>query len=256
MFSMQWRQEELAGGMTGLEKTTESFKAMMNSICNFLSLTMETATDFGGVLPTLDLSIWVREDNKTMYMFYSKPMASNMVLQSRSAMPENMKIATLNQEVIRRMVNTSEDLDDSIRLEVVDNYARKIINSGYGLNQTRNVMVGGLKGYERKLKLSKDVTNPKWQPLHPPASFNIQARRKKKILEKNNWFKKTSSHEEEKTDAEQTPSYKEEDGQPTGREVSHPSSLQEHQTVGKSNVMIHKDSKNNFKTNKNKNKNK
>ena len=52
------------------------------------------------------------------------------------------------------MVNTSEDLDDSIRLEVVDNYAKKIINSGYGLNQTRNVMVGGLKGYERKLKLS------------------------------------------------------------------------------------------------------
>ena len=103
---------------------------------------METATDFGGVLPTLDLSIWVREDNKTMYMFYSKPMASNMILQSRSAMPENMKIATLNQEVIRRMVNTSEDLDDFIRLEVVDNYARKIINSGYGVNQTRNVMGG------------------------------------------------------------------------------------------------------------------
>ena len=146
VFSMQWRQEELAGGMTGLEKTTEVFKAMMNSICNFLSLTMETATDFGGVLPTLDLSKWVRHDNKTMYMFYSKPMASNMVLQSRSAMPENMKIATLNQEVIRRMVNTSEDLDDSIRLEVVSN----------------------------------DVTNPKWQPLHPPASFNIQARREKK----------------------------------------------------------------------------
>ena len=105
---MQWREEELPKNMTGLEKTTEILKAMMNSICNFLSLTMETEVDFNGVLPTLDLSIWVREDNKTMYMFLLKPMASNMVLQSRNAMPENMKIATLNQEVIRTMVNTSD----------------------------------------------------------------------------------------------------------------------------------------------------
>ena len=52
---------------------------------------METEVDFNGVLPTMDLSIWVREDNKTMYMFFSKPMASIMVLQSRSAMPENMR---------------------------------------------------------------------------------------------------------------------------------------------------------------------
>ena len=71
-------------------------------------------------------------------MFYSKPMASNMVLQSSSAMPENMKSTTLNQEVIFRMINSSE--------EVVDNFAHKIINSGYGLNQTRNIMVGGAQG--------------------------------------------------------------------------------------------------------------
>ena len=102
---MKWREEELAGGMTGLEKTTEILKAIMNII----SLTMETEVDFGGVLSTLDLTIWVRDDNKTMYIFYSKPMAS----KSRSAMPDNMKIVTLNQEVIRRMVNTSEDLDVS-----------------------------------------------------------------------------------------------------------------------------------------------
>ena len=130
------------------------------------------------------------------------------------------------------MVNTSEDLDDSVRLEIVDKFAAKIVNSGYGLNQTRNIMVGGLKGYERKLKLSKDVTNPKWQPLHPPASFNIQARRKKKILEKNNWFKKTSSLEEVKNNDEQIPFNQEEDSQHAGRETSLPSSQQEHQPDG------------------------
>jgi hypothetical protein len=105
-FSMQWRQEEQESGMTGLEKTLEVMEQMMNSVCDFLNLTIESILDFDGVLPTLDLTIWTREeDNKTMFLFYTKPMSSNTVLQRKSAMPENMKVASLNQEVIRRMLN-------------------------------------------------------------------------------------------------------------------------------------------------------
>ena len=113
--------------MTGLEETIEVMKAMMNSICDFLTLTMESNLDFVGALPTLNLSICVREDNRTMCKFYFKALASNIVLQQRSAMPENMRTATLNQEVIRRMVQTSENLYVSTRLEV--------INSEYAANR-------------------------------------------------------------------------------------------------------------------------
>ena len=73
-------------------------------------------------------------------------MASSKVIQIDSAMPQNMKITTLNQEVIRRMMNTSEELSINERLKVVDEYARKVVNSGYGLKQTREILVGGLKG--------------------------------------------------------------------------------------------------------------
>ena len=97
---------------------------------------MESVDDFDGVLTTLDLSLWVRWDNKTMFKFYQKPMASNMVMQRRSSMPENMKVSSLTQEMIRRLLNTSEDFDDNARLEVIDEYAQKLINSGYGLDQT------------------------------------------------------------------------------------------------------------------------
>ena len=77
-------------GMSGLEKSLEVLERMMNSIFWFLNLTMESAKDFDGVLPTLDLIIWLRQsDNKTMYSFYEKPMASNMVIQMKSAMPED-----------------------------------------------------------------------------------------------------------------------------------------------------------------------
>ena len=140
----EWREEEREKGMTGLEKSLEVMEMMMNSISWFLNLTMESGRDFeGGVLPTLDLVLWVRpEDNKTLYSFYEKPMASNMVIQKTSAMPENMRMSTLNQEMTRRMMNTSELVPMEQRLKVVDEYGQKLTNSGYGLDQVRRVVVG------------------------------------------------------------------------------------------------------------------
>jgi hypothetical protein len=139
-----------------LEKSLEVLEIMMNSICWFLKLTMESVTDFGGVLPTLDLIIWVRPtDNKTMYSFYEKP---NLVIQKVIAMPENMRMSTLNQEMTRRMMNTSEMVPLAKRLEIVDGYGQKLTDSGYGIDQIRRVIVRGLTGYERILHLSKDVT--------------------------------------------------------------------------------------------------
>ena len=207
-FCTDWRDEERARGMTGLQKTMEVLEGMMNSICDWLNFTMESVDDFGGMLPTLDLNIWVKEDNMVVYVFYQKPMANSMVIQRRAAMPENMRVATLNQEVIRRMLNTSERLDISYRIEVVDNYALKLANSGYDLEYTRKVIKGGLTGYERKLALSLDINNPKWKPLHQGAKFNSTGRKLKKTLAKTNWFKKRKVSEMEEDDLQASPSKK------------------------------------------------
>ena len=48
-------------------------------------------------------------------------MCSDMVLQRDSAMPENM-------EMIRRMINTFEDLEVEDRIRVVDEYAEQLIS--------------------------------------------------------------------------------------------------------------------------------
>ena len=37
--------------------------------------------------------------------------------------------------------------------------------------------MGGLKGYERLLSLSKDRINPKWKPLHMTARWDGNNRR-------------------------------------------------------------------------------
>ena len=133
----------------------------MNGICGCLSLTMETEDMFGGWLPTLNLEIRILDNNKFMFFYFEKATIPNMVLHRRSAMPEATRRATLNQELIRRMVNTSEMVSNEKRVEIVDSYAEKLMNSEYPLDQTRNIIIGGLKGYERLLSLSMDKKNPK-----------------------------------------------------------------------------------------------
>ena len=87
------------------------------------------------------------------------------------------------------MVNTSELVEEEVRLGIVDSYAHKLINSEYGLESTRGFIIGGLKGYERLLSLSKDIDNPRWKPLHMAANWNSKNRRTTKMLAKTNWFK-------------------------------------------------------------------
>ena len=79
---------------------------------------------FNGVLPTLDLVIWISDTNKVLFSFFKKEMVSPMVLHKRSAMPEGVRRATLNQELMRRLVNTSEMVDIKQRVAVVDDYAK------------------------------------------------------------------------------------------------------------------------------------
>ena len=190
IFKSSWRKEEMGNGMTPLQKTTQILKAMMNNVCGWLVLTMETEDMFeSGLLPTLDLEIGVLMDNKIIYQYYEKPMVPNMVLHRRSAMPENTRRSTLNQELIRRMINTSELVAMDKRIEIVDKYAQKLINSEYSVDQTRKAVIGGLKGYERLLSLSRDTGNPKWKPLHLAAGWNSRNRRTAKQRNKTNWYK-------------------------------------------------------------------
>ena len=57
-------------------------------------------------------------------------------------MPENMRMSTLNQEMTRRMMNTSEMVPMEQRVTVVDDYGQKLTDSGYGIDQIRRVIRG------------------------------------------------------------------------------------------------------------------
>ena len=92
---------------------------LRSRVFSFLKFTIELEEDFEeGYLPTLDIQIRVLEDGTTTYKYFEKPTNSNVMIQRRAALGESSKVSTLVQEIIRRMVNTSELESQTVRNEI------------------------------------------------------------------------------------------------------------------------------------------
>ena len=101
----------------------------MESIFDNLKFEMEHEEMFPEKkLPTLDFKMWM-EDNKIMYSFYQKEVANKAVINKLSALSENVKVASLTQNLIRRCKNTSELLPVEVRLAVIDEFVEQVLAS-------------------------------------------------------------------------------------------------------------------------------
>ena len=160
----------------------------MGGLEGYLTFTMETEEDFqNNWLPTLDTELKVDSSNIIMYRFFEKPTNPNTVLHFRTAMAEDSKIRSLTNEVIRRLLTTGEMISDTARCQILDSFAQKMMNSGYGLMQIRRVILSGIKGYEKMVKKSKAGG----RSLHRSSGESSTARARKKLTEKSERFRKT-----------------------------------------------------------------
>ena len=55
-------------------------------------------------------------------------------------------------DLVRRLLNTKDDLPSEVRSKIVDDYGIKLLTSGYNLEQARRVLLNGVKGYVAKRK--------------------------------------------------------------------------------------------------------
>ena len=183
-FCRRWELEDQE--LTPTERTRRVLHGTMMGIEDFLNFTMETGEDFSsGWLATLDTDLRMGDNNQVLYNFYEKPMSSNMCINKDSGMDENSKMKILANDLVRRLLNTSESLGMENRIKVVDDYSQKLLNSGYRREQVQRIIVNGIKAYERKLKEHRDgIRN-----LHRTAGESGGARSRKKLLDKSEWFK-------------------------------------------------------------------
>ena len=98
------------------------------------------------------------------------------MLHRKTALSENTKMSTVNSEILRRMMNVSEDLPMQERIVVLDRVAQKLCNSGYNLGEIRKSMTGALTGYERKLEKSRRPVGEGYKPLHERAAASHGAK--------------------------------------------------------------------------------
>ena len=104
-----WRMEDCRDGRSKCRRTGDVLLTSMNDIMDFLVFTLEIHEDFEDQkLPTLDTVIYMEAGRIIHFEFFQKPMSSNLVLQASTALSETVKIASLKEEVVRRLKHTSE----------------------------------------------------------------------------------------------------------------------------------------------------
>ena len=80
-------------------------------------------------------SVKVDNNNQVLFTYYEKPTSAKRPVMKRSAMAENAKIQVLSNDLIRRFMNTREDLPDGDFCKMTDGYAQKLLNSGFEVHK-------------------------------------------------------------------------------------------------------------------------
>ena len=122
-----------------------------------------------------------------------KPMVTKLCLVESSAMDWNQKRNVLAQETIRRLTNTREDMPTTTKVQVLEDWIKKMKRSGYSVIQMREIVESGLKSYVRKSRKAKE----EGRPMNRMGKETLKSRNIKKLKNKMTWFKEKKREEEE-----------------------------------------------------------
>ena len=107
--------------------------AALNSCFTFLEFTTELESDYpDGYMPTLDMKARIQEDYKMTFQFYEKPTTSKYCVMEKSAMGD--------QEINRRLLNTSEAEQQKTRDEIINSFDDRMKVSGYNEDSRRRIL--------------------------------------------------------------------------------------------------------------------
>ena len=84
-----------------------------------------------------------------LFKFFKKPMASKTNNRYQAGIPEGSKVATCTQEVLRRLKNTSRDLEDHHIEEILQEYFQELRESGYPQALREEILRSASKGYAK-----------------------------------------------------------------------------------------------------------
>ena len=169
----EWRIEEEELDEPDDRRCFREWRRLCNSIWSWIKMREDVGSNYpSGRLPILDVEVYVVEletpegvqYSVPRFGFYEKPMNSRYVLHSSTAMGEKPKITSLVQEVIRRLRNTSREAGQEERDVVLSKFARKLYVSGWVEGKRKEILLSGIKGYQKQLGLDQRGLRKLYRP--------------------------------------------------------------------------------------------
>ena len=118
-------------------------------------------------------------------MFYRKPMARCTPMLAKTALPENVKVATISQEIIRRLKNTLRHLPPEFTNKVIEEYVADLKRGGFHPSWIEKTVNSAITGYLKMVRAELDGTGY----VNRPSHVNKTKRRFNKLLGKSTWYK-------------------------------------------------------------------
>ncbi len=138
-------------------------------------------------LPILDMKVWMSDQGNVMFTHYEKPMSNRAILNNKSAHPASCKRSVHTQEIIRRILNCSRELDwETETAPVISDYMLRMKKAGYEETYRKSVLTNAINIYVKKLEDEKNGI----RPIHRNKNWQKDERRKAKENKRKNWATK------------------------------------------------------------------
>ena len=163
---------------------------MGNSIDRMIQLEDDSPSRHDdGKLPILDIKVWIKDEEergqKVMYQFYRKPMANPLLITARSAMPSRVKRTALTQQALRILKNTSLDVPEKQRIDLLSDFSSRMRASGYSARYRLEIIESAMNAFDKMKKEQEEGG----RPINRPRNYQAEERRKMKLSAKTQWFK-------------------------------------------------------------------
>ena len=92
-----------------------------------------------------------------------------------------------------RLLNCDLTTPDDVVIEILNNFVKKLVTSGFKKIKIATIIRNGVISYLKSLAKHKlSIRN-----IHNPTAHGMHLRRINKVIEKNEWFRKTRDQNEE-----------------------------------------------------------
>ena len=166
-------------------------KTVGNSIHPSIQLEIDVPSNHtDGKLPILDLKVWIGKveidgntERKIIHELYTKEIASNFLIEEKSAMSIQQKRPILTQMCLRVLLNNSKYLSHDLRKEKVEYFMRRMQASGYCKKFRYEILKSAISVY-------KKIENDPIRPLNRNKEWTSPKRRSELKRKRKTWFRK------------------------------------------------------------------